>query len=252
MTGLLRCFHRGEGGSLTVESMLTLPALLLALLLCVGLINGIQGAMALDFALAEACGDLAENSYKMQQITGLGLDIMKDSGLMDWLPHPAQGLYGNALATLCLRTYLKGRPEIMKAVEWQYVRLPEASEGDGQEELAPSWEDMSFDEDDVVLILAFIPARLNRLTSMLPDSWRVTMVKRERAWLTGRNLPPQRGQEQAAGKKEAGPLVYITRYGVKYHADGCRYLAKSQIPAYLNQLAEAYDGCSVCKPPPRG
>ena len=120
--------------------------------------------------------------------------------------------------------------------------------GDQRYELYP--DGLRYDEDDVLLVLQFTPAKISRMTSLLPSSWHVTIVKRERAWMTGRNALPERGKEQAAGK-DAGPLVYITNWGEKYHVDGCRYLRKSQIPAYLNELATWYGGCSVCKPPPR-
>jgi micrococcal nuclease len=43
-------------------------------------------------------------------------------------------------------------------------------------------------------------------------------------------------------------LVYLTRTGTKYHREGCRYLARSQIPIALKD-AGRYEPCSVCKPP---
>lgn len=42
--------------------------------------------------------------------------------------------------------------------------------------------------------------------------------------------------------------VYVTRTGTKYHAAGCRYLARSQIPMQLSEAAARYGPCSVCKP----
>ena len=250
--------------------MLTLPALLLALLLCAALAYSIQGAMALDQALAETCGDLAENSYLMMRVSRFGSDLLNDSGLIEKLTGSdalqetgaAQALGGTIsqlsrlggemLADVRLRSHLKGSPGAAGAVEWRLVRLPEPESGDQWEPgMTFKWEGRLFDEDDVVLALVFTPARLNRVTSLLPDSWQITMIKRQRAWLTGQNHRAQKGEEQAAGKKENGPLVYITNYGVKYHMDGCRYLRKSKYPAYLNQLSDAYGACSVCKPPPR-
>ncbi len=43
--------------------------------------------------------------------------------------------------------------------------------------------------------------------------------------------------------------VYATRTGSKYHAAGCRYLAKSSIPISLDEAAKRYSPCSVCNPP---
>jgi phosphatidylserine/phosphatidylglycerophosphate/cardiolipin synthase-like enzyme len=46
------------------------------------------------------------------------------------------------------------------------------------------------------------------------------------------------------------PTVYVTTSGKKYHADGCRYLAKSKIPLKLSEAkAKGYSPCSVCGPP---
>ncbi|NLV46643.1 MAG: thermonuclease family protein [Candidatus Hydrogenedentes bacterium] len=43
--------------------------------------------------------------------------------------------------------------------------------------------------------------------------------------------------------------VYVTRTGKKYHAGGCRYLSKSQIPMSLSQAqGSGYGPCSVCNP----
>ena len=197
-------------------------------------------------------------------------------------------LGGYALATNCMGKYTRDYPDIGGAVRWRFVRLPGLGSEDfpengaGQpgvtsdvlltlaglldggsgmlsdladvlvgESGASRWEDMTFDDDDVVLILTFTPAKLNRFTSLLPRSWEITLIKRQRAWLTGRNLLPHRGLEQAVGQRDRGPLVYITRWGEKYHLDECRYLAKSKIPAYLNQLSDAYGACLICKPPQR-
>lgn len=270
MTALSKCFHRDNRGSLTVEAMLTLPVLFLALFLCIGLIYSIHSAMILDRALAETCDELAENSYLLRQAWGLGMDFFRDneaaaalvdSGALGLL---AQNLGGYLLAESCLDRLLQDYPDIKGAITWQLAMTPGPEGGGAQifgfeeeglvgEVLAglQSWAGAVLSEDDVVLVLSFKPAKLNRITALLPDSWEITFAKRQKAWLVGRNLRPHRGQEQEAGKKDDGPLVYITRWGIKYHLDGCRYLAKSQIPAYLNQLSEAYDACSVCRPPPR-
>lgn len=44
--------------------------------------------------------------------------------------------------------------------------------------------------------------------------------------------------------------VYVTNTGKKYHAAGCRYLSKSQIPISLKEAQNGgYEPCSVCNPP---
>ena len=47
-----------------------------------------------------------------------------------------------------------------------------------------------------------------------------------------------------------GVTVYGTATGAKYHAEGCRYLAKSKVPMSLSTAkAKGLTACSVCVPP---
>ncbi len=243
---------RSQQGSLAVEGMLTLPVLLLVLLLCIALIYTIRGTLILDHALAAACRELAESSYLLQQAVGLGMQLQEFSDDKLLKEAAAAGL-GSIWAAGCLNKYLSAYPEFRAAIEWRRIKVPAFDAEAVEEVLAAEAEEEKdrYDSDDVVLILCFTPARLNGITAILPDSWQIIFSKRQRAWLTGRSLPPERGLEQAAGRKEAGPLVYITRWGIRYHTENCRYLAKSKIPAYLNRLAAAYGPCQVCRPPYR-
>lgn len=48
----------------------------------------------------------------------------------------------------------------------------------------------------------------------------------------------------------ASTTVYITKTGEKYHASGCRSLAKSKIAITLGEAVErGYEPCKVCDPP---
>jgi micrococcal nuclease len=46
-----------------------------------------------------------------------------------------------------------------------------------------------------------------------------------------------------------GTVVYLTRTGLRYHLDGCRFLARSRIPVKLGEVEPRYLPCSVCRPP---
>ena len=48
-------------------------------------------------------------------------------------------------------------------------------------------------------------------------------------------------------KKET--IVYRTKTGSKYHAEGCRYLSKSKIEITLSEAKKTLEPCSVCRPP---
>jgi hypothetical protein len=56
-------------------------------------------------------------------------------------------------------------------------------------------------------------------------------------------------QSPAASTSSNGEeTVYVTRTGTKYHRAGCRYLSKSMIPMPLQEAAQRYRPCSVCRP----
>jgi endonuclease YncB( thermonuclease family) len=58
---------------------------------------------------------------------------------------------------------------------------------------------------------------------------------------------PRRRTSPPAVVSAASRTVYTTATGSKYHADGCRYLSRSQYRTTLKQAqAEGYDACSVC------
>lgn len=71
----------------------------------------------------------------------------------------------------------------------------------------------------------------------------------------GRGATPKPNKGGAAPQKadppataEADRTVYITNTGKKYHADGCKYLSKSQIPIKLSEAkAKGYTPCTVCE-----
>ena len=254
---------RDSRGSLTVEAMLTLPVLMLALFLCIALIYSVHGALVLDQAAAGTCRELAESSYLVQQAMGLGISLVGGESeigeLLQTVSSSEIAKYagGYLMAKMCLNKYLKDYPEVQKSVDWTMARLPgrpggeEGDDGGSESDSLATLLSIFYDEDDVVIVLTYTPAKLNRITALLPDSWRIIITKRQRAWLVGRNAYPDRGAEQAAGKKNTSPLIYVTNYGIKYHMSDCRYLAKSRYPVYLNELPEMYGACKVCRPPPR-
>ena len=241
---------------------------MLAVFLCIGLIYSIHGLLILDRAVAYTCNQMAEYSYLLQQVQTLGLDVLKDNTLVSSLLKNTSSadisgyVGGRVMADLLLRSHLSEYPELASCISWVLTKLPSAPDDESESGLLGSIVKSGFgaltdtggmilNDDDVALILIFKPAKLNRYTSLLPSSWEITITKRQRAWLTGRRLPPGRGSERDLSKKEDGPLVYITNYGEKYHLEDCRYLRLSKHPAYLNQLSLDYDPCSVCKPPLR-
>ena len=61
---------------------------------------------------------------------------------------------------------------------------------------------------------------------------------------------PESPVPDAAEEEPVEVVVYVTRTGEKYHADGCQYLSRSCIPISLDDAkAGGYTPCSKCHPP---
>ena len=54
----------------------------------------------------------------------------------------------------------------------------------------------------------------------------------------------QAAPSESSNKED--PTVYVTKTGTKYHAAGCRHLAKSSIPIPLSEAQRSYSPCGVC------
>ena len=64
------------------------------------------------------------------------------------------------------------------------------------------------------------------------------------------NAPPAASPAAAPGASGSETAVFITNTGAKYHADGCRHLAKSKIPTSLSDAkSQGYEPCKGCRPP---
>ncbi len=61
---------------------------------------------------------------------------------------------------------------------------------------------------------------------------------------------PPKAAAAAANNDASSITVYVTETGKSYHADGCKFLAKSKKATTLAQVAkDGLSPCSVCKPP---
>ena len=56
--------------------------------------------------------------------------------------------------------------------------------------------------------------------------------------------------ELKADSKSEDTIVYITRFGKKYHREGCSSLKKSKVPMTLKEASKrGYTPCALCDPP---
>jgi hypothetical protein len=114
------------------------------------------------------------------------------------------------------------------------------------EELLP---DRDFEKDDIVIELEYRLAVPLALLKERPIVFRHAAV--ERAWLNGGNgVYSNREERGIYEQKTDARIVYVTRTGVKYHREGCRYLQKSKIPLELKEAKKSYGVCKVCRPQP--
>jgi len=61
---------------------------------------------------------------------------------------------------------------------------------------------------------------------------------------------PPAVSKQSASDSNQDIIVFVTKTGTKYHADGCRSLSKSKIPIKLSEAkAKGYTPCKICNPP---
>lgn len=65
------------------------------------------------------------------------------------------------------------------------------------------------------------------------------------------NAPPAASSSAVSpGSPSGSTTVYITKTGEKYHAEGCRHLAKSKIPiSLIDAKNSGYEPCKTCRPP---
>ena len=65
--------------------------------------------------------------------------------------------------------------------------------------------------------------------------------------IDGKDTKAEKPEPKAGADKGE---VYATAGGTKYHADGCRFVAKSKIPCTLAEAKKkGLEPCSVCNPP---
>ena len=71
----------------------------------------------------------------------------------------------------------------------------------------------------------------------------------ERGWIRGSNGVVTVSQEGLEFEEPVAYTVYITRTGIRYHINGCRYLRLSKMAIEeKDAVSQGYTPCKVCKP----
>jgi len=104
-----------------------------------------------------------------------------------------------------------------------------------------------FDSDDVVLQVEYD----YRIKLPFIKAFNVKMVHSavERAWING-SFGVLTEKDEGLNLEPEANIVFITRTGIRYHKESCRYLRKSKIPIEIEGAKKGgYTPCKVCKPP---
>ncbi|HWQ30534.1 MAG TPA: TadE family protein, partial [Negativicutes bacterium] len=106
---------------------------------------------------------------------------------------------------------------------------------------------VDFDRNDVVIQVEY------DYTVKLPfvKAFNIGMVHTavEKAWLKGSNGVIAAADEGFDLEDPSGMVVYITRTGIRFHEETCRYLRKSKLPITIREAeAKGYTPCKVCTP----
>jgi hypothetical protein len=103
-----------------------------------------------------------------------------------------------------------------------------------------------FSRDDIVLQLSY-DYKVN-LPFLGPLNIRMIHTAVERAWING-SFGILTADDEGFNLESEGRIVYITRTGIRYHEEDCRYLRKSKIPIIIEEAeGSGYTPCKVCKP----
>lgn len=103
-----------------------------------------------------------------------------------------------------------------------------------------------FSRDDIVLQLSY-DYKVN-LPFLRPLNIQLIHTAVERAWING-SFGILTADDEGFNLESEGRIVYITRTGIRYHVESCRYLRKSKIPIIIEEAEESgYTPCKVCKP----
>jgi hypothetical protein len=78
---------------------------------------------------------------------------------------------------------------------------------------------------------------------------RLAAVLNETLGCCGPVLPVPGAAAPETKNAATGAMVYVTRSGKKYHAEGCRYLTASKSEISLADAKQRYEACKVCCPP---
>jgi hypothetical protein len=230
---------------MTVEAALILPVLILFFASLMSLVNLAQTLITLDGAVQASAREMAVYAYPMERIvTGLGASVPEDVNLI--VPE----LIRNQLARRALESRLKETRVPMDRIRILAAEFPQGEDIFNQRKAAGEFDrfDADFGYDDVFLYAVYTPGWLGWVPGL---DGGVPLKATERGWLKGQGVlfAPEERENSIFQTEEEAVYVYVTRTGIRYHREDCRYLKKSKIPMTLKEAARFYTPCKVCAPP---
>jgi len=232
---------------MTVEAALILPMVILLFASLLGLMNLVRIFVVLDSAVQATIRDMAIYAYPMERITDFSGGIIEDPFRI--VPKSI----GADLASWAISTHLEKESAILERIQVKAVEFPQGEELFRQREASGDFVDYSegFGCNDVFLAITYQPVWAEWFPGV---DGGIVFQAMERGWVEGKGtLFAVENIERSIFKEEKETVyVYVTRTGVKYHREDCRYLAKSKIIMSLTEASKRYEGCKVCVPPVPG
>ena len=230
---------------MTVEAALILPIFILFFSSLMGLTNLIRTFVVINGATQAAAREMAVYAYPVDRISDFGGGILEDSNRI--VPESVR----IGLANHALKSQFDDDSILLECITIIAAEFPQGEDKFRIRKAAGAFESYSenFSADDVFIAILYQPAWINWIPGA--DNGIVFKAVR-RGWSEGRGaFYSLEKHERSIFKEEIETVyVYITRTGIRYHREDCRYLAKSKYQMSLTEASEKYTPCKVCVPPP--
>ena len=237
---------RRTKGSMTVEAAILLPLLILFFGSLMSLMSLVRTLVMLDSVTQAAVREMAVYAYPIDRIADIGAGLIDDADRI--LPE----IWRFGLAEHALSARLEGTGISMERIEILAAEFPQGEEVYRRRKDSGRFDSYGevFGPEDAYLALRYQPVWTGWIPGLEAG---ITLKAVERGWLKGHGaLFAPRVSEKSIfedEKEEETLYVYVTRTGIKYHREDCRYLRKSKIPMALKEAKVNYGACKVCAPP---
>ena len=267
----------GCNGSITIEACIAFPLFISIFLLMLLLMKISCISIVLDQAVSETAKQIAAEAYPITYLNEYEDEFQgetertEDNDLLQlinrsiraeflrYIPESVTGSFSNAetryetiIAAGILNEFTEGTLVNKEKLKIRIAEFPQSNSEYENKKASGIYKDIGliadrdFNKDDIVIQIEYdcgisIPYFEN--TNII-----LVFTAVEKAWL---NTSQRIAAESKEGLKldNDDSIIYITRFGEKYHKEQCFHLRKSKIPICLKEaIKEGYLPCKHCKP----